>query len=357
MPVLSCQPRPSCSRRARRSARCRGSGTPAPTAAGSSTVMRLENVAKSCAPTFALPRFDVAPAEAAGDPDALRRRARRCGPSCAGAPSRRSVAHGSSGRATHGVEVDPVDLAEVDLAEDPAVVPPAARRQVRRREARRREVGRVAAVVDAHDEPVDAVALEQRRRDPDLERQVGAGVGADRLAVHPEPRPVVHRLEAQRPSSSACWSSGGGSPCGTTPIDPAIDSFDVSVAFQALGTFVVAQPAVLVVRMKRCLSPWSARVQTEQPVAAHQVAAVGAGLVEGAARQPVRGVRGRGEDGDRQEGRADGDDEAQVGHRARGSGHGGSALQHGGGRGVARRPQLQAACRPIGALRSSSVTD
>ena len=42
------------------------------------------------------------------------------------------------------------------------------------------------------------------------------------------------------------------------PIDPAIESFDVSVAFQALGTFVVAQPAVSVVRMKRCLSPWSA---------------------------------------------------------------------------------------------------
>ena len=42
------------------------------------------------------------------------------------------------------------------------------------------------------------------------------------------------------------------------PIDPAIDSFDVSVAFQALGTLVGAQPAVLVVRMKRCASPWSA---------------------------------------------------------------------------------------------------
>jgi hypothetical protein len=42
------------------------------------------------------------------------------------------------------------------------------------------------------------------------------------------------------------------------PIDPAIDSLEVSVAFHAFGTVVFAHPSVLVVRMKRDVSPWSA---------------------------------------------------------------------------------------------------
>ena len=45
--------------------------------------------------------------------------------------------------------------------------------------------------------------MQRRRRQRDLEGQVGAGVRADRVAVEPDLRAVVHRLEAHDPGGPA----------------------------------------------------------------------------------------------------------------------------------------------------------
>ena len=110
---------------------------------------------------------------------------------------RRAAPARQLGQHAHGVELHRVELLEVDLALDPAVVPPAAGRVAGGAQARGREVGRQAARVDAHDEPVDAAlaqALQAQR-----ERDVGAGVAADLAPVEVDPRAVVDRLEAHGP--------------------------------------------------------------------------------------------------------------------------------------------------------------
>ena len=96
-------------------------------------------------------------------------------------------------------EIDLVDGAQVDVAQDAAVVPPAAERRPGHRQARRREVVAVAAVVDAHDDPVRLAGVQLPRREDELERQVGAAVAPDHVAVEPHRRLVVDRLEAGDP--------------------------------------------------------------------------------------------------------------------------------------------------------------
>ena len=111
-------------------------------------------------------------------------------------------------------EVELVDAPQVDLAQDAVVVPPAALERARCALRQRRDVELLAAAVDAHDEPVDAAA--SHALGAQLERQVGADVQSERLAVQPHPRAVVDRLEAQHPLGGRRRRAAGGSPCGTS---------------------------------------------------------------------------------------------------------------------------------------------
>jgi hypothetical protein len=206
------------------------------------------------------------------------------------------------------VEVDVVDLAQVDLAQQAAVVPPAARRLAHDRQAGGREVGLLAARVDPDDEVVDAPALEQPGRQADLERQVRAAVLADGLAVEPDLRAVVDRLEAHDPRG----------PLGrrrkpevlAIPADPAEERLRGVVA----DVPRVGDPDLLPAGDPRLeLGAALVVVELEQPSAVHEIAARGTGLVErlGGRRGDDRlGARRR---GDRQQG-GDGDGEGANGH-------------------------------------------
>ena len=88
----------------------------------------------------------------------------------------------------------PRHRSHVDGVEDPAVVPPA--------QPRVREGGAAEAVIDPHDELVDP-RLEVLHRE--LEREVGAGVGAELVSVEPDGGPVVDRLELKHPATRRLW--------------------------------------------------------------------------------------------------------------------------------------------------------
>ena len=206
------------------------------------------------------------------------------------------------------VEVDVVDLAQVDLAQQAAVVPPAARRLAHDRQPGGREVGLLAARVDPDDQVVDAAALEQPGRQADLERQVGAAVLADRLAVEPDLRAVVDRLEAHHPRRPL----GGRRELEVlaVPPDPAEERLRAVVAdvprvgdrdLLPAGDPGLELGAALVV------------VELEQPGAVHQVAAGGTGLVERLVARRGDDRLGARRDGDREQG-GNGDGEGANGH-------------------------------------------
>ena len=199
-------------------------------------------------------------------------------------------------------DVDAVDALQVDLAQQAAVVPPAARGVAGAGQPRRREVRRQAAVVDAHHEVVDAAALERRAGQAQREREVGARVAADRPAVEPHLRAVVDRLEAHEPvhpgarvgqvevlavPADAADHRGGGVVAGVPRVRNArrLPAGPVGLALEAL------------------IEPDAGAVETEQPVAAEQVAVVRTVVVDGAARDAVgrdRRAGGRAREDDQQ---------------------------------------------------------
>src|SRR5262249_37611806 len=91
----------------------------------------------------------------------------------------------------HLRQIGALDRPQVDLLVDPAEVPPPAGWPLR-------EGGRGAAVVDAHDQPVDAAVHAGER---ELERQVGPEMAAELAAVEPHGRGVVDRLKADDPAA------------------------------------------------------------------------------------------------------------------------------------------------------------
>ena len=230
------------------------------------------------------------------------------------------------------------------------------RRSARRRRCRPeggKSVGQ-AARVDAHDEPVRAAPLE--RRSGGARTGCRRRVRADRLAVEPDPRAVVDRLEAHHPGQRAVGARAARSPCGTSRSPPAIDAFESSPRFQTFGTVTGVQPAVAGLAHEALLDALVGRVEPEQPLAVHQVAARrarrGRASCSRACRPPRRPRGGPA--------RASASDEAE---QARDAHHGHSqhgarrqaAVAHGTGRLAAdrirQREQLDAAAgqRPLAA--------
>ena len=193
----------------------------------------------------------------------------------------------------HGLPVHDVEPLEVDLALEAGVVPPAAGGDAAGGEARGREVGRAALGVDADHEPVGAAALEAV--EAELERDVGAAVGAHAPAVEPHPRAVVDRLEAHRPLERP--ARVGQREVLAVPAD---------AADHRGGRVVAEVPDVrhrdacssrrgCRLRFQPLPRPWllGSRRNSHWPV--HQVAAGGALVVEGLGRRLVGGRRGAGQ--------------------------------------------------------------
>ncbi len=199
-------------------------------------------------------------------------------------------------------DVDAVDALQVDLAQQAAVVPPAPRGVAGAGQAGGREVGPQAAVVDAHDEPVGALALEHAARQAHVPRQVRARVAADRPAVEPDLRAVVDRLEAHEPVHPR--APVGEVEVLAIPGDGAGHRRDGVVAGVPGVGNAHRLPAVGRGLVLEALLGALARVEPEQPVAAEQVAVVGSVLVDRAVRDAVGRERGRsarqgGEQGER----------------------------------------------------------
>ncbi len=197
-------------------------------------------------------------------------------------------------------DVDAVDALQVDLAQQPAVVPPAAGGVARAGQAGRREVGAQAPVVDPDDEPVRAGPLQRAVRDAQVPRQVGAGVATDRPAVEPDARSVVDRLEAHEPVQAR--ASVGQAEVLAIPRDRSGHRRHGRVADVPGVGHGQRRPAVTArLALEGLAQPLARVVAAKQPLAAEQVAVVGAVLVDRAARDAVgRGEgRGRGRDGAR----------------------------------------------------------
>ena len=211
------------------------------------------------------------------------------------------------------VEVDVVDLAQVDLAQQAAVVPPAARRRAHGRQARGREVGLLAPRIDPDDQVIDAAALEQAGGQADLEGEVGAAVLADRLAVEPDLRAVVDRLEAHHPRRRL--GRGGQPEVLAIPADAAEERLRAVVAHvPGVGDRDLLPAGDPRLELRAALVV----VELEQPRAVHEVAPRGTGLVERlGARRGDDGLRARGcgggqEDGEGDDGGGDGETHAEA---------------------------------------------
>ena len=95
------------------------------------------------------------------------------------------------------LHVESVDPAQPDLALEPAEVPPAAGARAR---ARRPPVGEVDAAAQRRDAHHQRVSPGAQAVEPELEREVAAAVGAERLAVQPHARMMVGTEEAHAPA-------------------------------------------------------------------------------------------------------------------------------------------------------------
>ena len=103
------------------------------------------------------------------------------------------------------------------------------------------------------------------------------------------------------------------------PTPPCIEASDWSVAFQAFGTVVNDQPVGGGLALPRLAEALAARVEPEQPLAAHEVAAVLAVGVERAGLRRVGRVDLRAR---RRAGRGDGGDGEDEELGRGGGGHG-----------------------------------
>jgi hypothetical protein len=270
------------------------------------TLICLVRVAKRLAPIATLPmEMRRAPKRADGDaPGARAVVAQRD----AVGDRRRTRGAREIGADDDRVEVDVVDLAQVDLAQQAAVVPPAARRLAHDRQPGGREVGLLAARVDPDDQVIDAAALEQPGRQADLEGQIGAAVLADRLAVEPDLRAVVDRLEAHHPRRPL----GGRR-------EPEVLAVPADAAQERLRRVVADVPRVGDGDLLPAggpgleLGPALVVVELEQPRAVHQVAPGGTGLVERLVARGGDHRLGARRRGDRQHG-GDGNGEGANGH-------------------------------------------
>ena len=189
----------------------------------------------------------------------------------------------------HLGDVDPLDRAQIHLAQQAAVVPPAAA-------GSGGQVALGAAVVDPHDQAVDAAA---QPLEVELERQVGARVGADLAAVEPHRGPVVDGLEADDPAAVglahvARERLGREREVAAVPADRAVHARRRDVAGvvgvgnrhrgPAVGRRDVAKPALRLAHV--------GRVGAVQPGASEQIPAGLAVLVEGPLGGRGGGVHG-----------------------------------------------------------------
>ena len=228
----------------------------------------------------------------------------------------------------HRLPVHPVEALEVDLALHARVVPPAAGRQPVGGAAGGREVGVAVPRVDADHQPVRATPLDVP--EPQLERDVGAGVGAHGLAVEPHARAVVDRLEAHRPLERLARLRHRE--VLAVPADAADHRGRRVVPEVPHARHLHASPAGrAAAAVPAAPDPPVAGIEAEQPRAVHQVPARRTVVVERLVRRLVRGRRAARQRQEEQ--RGEGQEESQAaGHpRHENTAPGGKSRRSGGG--------------------------
>ena len=211
----------------------------------------------------------------------------------------------------HVLDVDRVDLAHVDLAQEPAEVPPAAGAEAV--EGGGAPVGQVGLLRSEDTFTTSVLRPCCQPVEVDLEGEV-AGVGADRLAVQPDPGAVVRRPRSG--PSRTCSPFGRRGRVNSLRYQPTDDLLSVvSWAFQLWGTPIAVQPTRSSCSYQRSASPWTRSVVLAEVPGAAQQQAPGLALVDerlaaralhrssGAGAAAARAAAGRSADPARRPGR------------------------------------------------------